>query len=128
MRPETQTVLHSWCRQTEWNAPTIIGGAGARLHTADGHTILDFSSLAECSNLGHQHPRVIEAIRAQAQRLCFVPSAWGAEPRARLAGLLLEESGFVDGRGYFSPGGAGADEHPVKIARPAGRKAPGEVV
>ncbi|HLQ12524.1 MAG TPA: aminotransferase class III-fold pyridoxal phosphate-dependent enzyme [Steroidobacteraceae bacterium] len=128
MRPETQTVLHSWCRQTEWNAPTIIGGAGARLHTADGRTILDFSSLAECSNLGHQHPRVVEAIRAQAQRLCFVTSAWGAEPRARLAELLLEKSGFPDGRVYFTLGGADANEHAVKFARQASGKPQGWII
>jgi taurine--2-oxoglutarate transaminase len=75
MIPEAQSVLHTWCRQTEWNAPTITGGAGPYLHTAEGGSILDMSSLAECSNLGHQHPRVVEAIRAQATRLCFVTSA-----------------------------------------------------
>jgi taurine---2-oxoglutarate transaminase len=119
MRPETETVLHSWCRQTEWHAPTIVGGAGARLHTADGRTIVDFSSLAECSNLGHQHPRVIEAIRSQALQLCFVTSAWGAQPRAQLAELLLEKSGFEDGRVFFTLGGADANEHAVKFARQA---------
>ena len=91
--PERDTVLHSWCVQNEWNAPAIVGGEGAHLHTADGRSILDMSSLAECSNLGHQHPRVIAAIRAQAERLCFVTSAWGAEPRAQLAALLLERAG-----------------------------------
>ena len=40
--------------------------------------ILDMSSLAECSNLGHQHPTLVAAIRAQAERLCFVTNAWGA--------------------------------------------------
>jgi len=128
MRPETQTVLHSWCRQTEWNAPTIVGGAGARLHTADGRSLLDFSSLAECSNLGHQHPRVVAAIQAQAQQLCFVTSAWGAEPRARLAELLLEQSGFADGRVYFTLGGADANEHAVKFARQASGKTQGWVI
>ena len=82
---EKDTVLHSWCIQKHWNAPTIVGGEGARLFTADGRTILDMSSLAECSNLGHQHPKVIAAIRRQAQQLCFVTNGWGAEPRARLA-------------------------------------------
>ena len=128
MRPETQTVLHSWCRQTQWNAPTIVGGAGARLHTADGRSILDLSSLAECSNLGHQHPRVVAAIVAQAQQLCFVTSAWGAEPRARLAELLLEKSGFLDGRVYFTLGGADANEHAVKFARQASGKAQGWII
>jgi taurine--2-oxoglutarate transaminase len=128
MRPETQTVLHSWCRQSEWNAPTIVGGAGARLQTADGHSLLDFSSLAECSNLGHQHPRVIAAIQAQAQQLCFVTSAWGAEPRARLAAMLLEQSGFDDGRVYFTLGGADANEHAVKFARQASGKTQGWII
>jgi taurine--2-oxoglutarate transaminase len=121
MRPEAQTVLHTWCRQTEWNAPTIVGGAGARLLTAAGRSILDMSSLAECSNLGHQHPRVVEAIRAQAARLCFVTSAWGAEPRARLAELLLEKSGFEGGRVFFTLAGSDANEHAVKFARQARR-------
>jgi taurine---2-oxoglutarate transaminase len=117
--PERETVLHSWCVQSAWNAPTIVGGAGARLFTADGRSILDMSSLAECSNLGHQHPRVIAAIRAQAEKLCFVTSAWGAEPRAELAARLLERSGFTGGRVFFTLGGTDANEHAVKFARQA---------
>lgn len=125
---ERQTVLHSWCIQTEWNAPTVVGGEGARLHTADGRTILDMSSLAECSSLGHQHPRVVAAIRAQAQKLCFVTNAWGAQPRAELAALLLERSGFAGGRVFFTLGGADANEHAVKFARLASGKPRGWVI
>jgi taurine--2-oxoglutarate transaminase len=128
MRPERETVLHSWCRQTDWDAPTIVGGEGARLFTADGRTILDFSSLAECSNLGHQHPHVVEAIREQASRLTFVTNAWGAEPRARLAEMLLEKSGFEGGRVFFTLGGADANEHAVKFARQASGKARGWII
>jgi taurine--2-oxoglutarate transaminase len=128
MIPEAHTVLHTWCRQTDWNAPTISGGAGAYLHTADGGSILDMSSLAECSNLGHQHPRVVEAIRAQATRLCFVTSAWGAEPRARLAEMLIERAGFEGGRVFFTLGGADGNEHAVKFARQASGRARGWVI
>jgi taurine--2-oxoglutarate transaminase len=126
--PERETVLHSWCVQTEWNAPTVIGGEGARLFTADGRTILDMSSLAECSNLGHQHPRLIAAIRAQAQQLCFVTSAWGAEPRARLASMLLDTAGWPGGRVFFTLGGADANEHAVKFARAASGNPRGWVI
>jgi taurine--2-oxoglutarate transaminase len=66
MDAERDCVLHSWSVQADWNAPTVVGGEGARLHLADGREILDFSSLAECANLGHQHPRLVAAIRAQA--------------------------------------------------------------
>ena len=34
-------MLHSWCVQSEWDAPTIVGGEGAWVHTADGRSILD---------------------------------------------------------------------------------------
>jgi taurine--2-oxoglutarate transaminase len=125
---ERDIVLHSWCIPAEWNAPTIVGGKGARLLTADGRTLLDMSSLSECSNLGHQHPRVVAAIRAQAERLCFVTSAWGAQPRAQLAALLLEKSGFAGGRVFFTLGGADANEHAVKFARQASGKPRGWVI
>jgi taurine--2-oxoglutarate transaminase len=120
--PEREGVLHSWCVQAEWNAPTVVGGRGARLLLEDGREILDMSSLAECSHLGHQHPRVVAAIRDQAQRLCFVTSAWGAEPRARLAQALLERAGFDGGRVFFTLGGADANENAVRFARLAAGK------
>jgi taurine--2-oxoglutarate transaminase len=116
---ERESVLHSWCVQSHWNAPEVVGGAGAYLHLADGRRILDLSSLAECSNLGHQHPRVVTALRAQAERLCFVTNAWGAGPRAELAAQLLELSGFEGGRVFFTLGGADANENAVKIVRQA---------
>ncbi|HSU43902.1 MAG TPA: aminotransferase class III-fold pyridoxal phosphate-dependent enzyme, partial [Casimicrobiaceae bacterium] len=85
MTDERHDVMHSWCVQADWDAPTIVGGRGAHLFAADGSDYLDMSSLAECSNLGHQHPAVVQAIHAQADKLCFVTSAWGAQPRAELA-------------------------------------------
>ena len=121
MTPERDTVLHSWCVQDDWDAPTIVGGAGARFWDDQGRTYLDMSSLAECMNLGHQHPKVVEAIRAQAERLCFVTSSWGAQPRAQLAEELLGRSGFEGGRVFFTLGGADANEQAVKFAR-AGRR------
>ena len=128
MTAERDTVLHSWCAQSAWNAPTVVGGAGAWLHLEDGRRVLDMSSLAECSNLGHQHPRVVAAIRAQAEQLCFVTNAWGAKPRADLAARLLELSGFEGGRVFFTLGGADANEHAVKIVRQAFGKLKGVVV
>lgn len=125
---ERRTVLHSWTVQSNWNAPTVVGGEGARFETSDGRSILDFSSQSECSNLGHQHPAVVAAIKAQADRLCFIANAWGAEPRARLAELLLQKSGFAGGRVFFTLGGADANEHAVKFARQASRRPRGLVV
>ncbi len=128
MLSERESVLHSWCVQADWNAPTIVGGDGAHFIDAGGRRYLDMSSLAECMNLGHQHPGVVRAIQRQAEMLCFVTAAWGAEPRATLARLILERSGFPGGRVFFTLGGADANEHAVKFARQASGRPRGKVL
>lgn len=125
---ERDSVLHSWCVPADWDAPTVVGGHGARLVLEDGREILDLSSLAECSNLGHQHPRVVAAIRRQAGELCFVTAAWGAAPRRALAERLLELSGFEGGLVYFTLAGADANESAVRIARLAAGRPDGLVI
>jgi taurine--2-oxoglutarate transaminase len=112
-----ESVLHTWCIQAEWDAPTIVAGRGATLVAEDGREFLDCSSLAECSSLGHQHPRVRAAIHEQTDALCFVTSGWGARPRERLADELLALAGFEGGRVLFTLGGADANENAVKLAR-----------
>jgi taurine--2-oxoglutarate transaminase len=128
MTAERNSVLHSWCVQAEWDAPTIVGGQGARFWDDRGRTYVDMSSLAECMNLGHQHPALVRAIQAQAATLCFTTAAWGAEPRARLAERLLDKSGFEGGRVFFTLGGADANEHAVKFARQASGRPSGVVI
>ncbi|HJV23595.1 MAG TPA: aminotransferase class III-fold pyridoxal phosphate-dependent enzyme [Holophagaceae bacterium] len=119
MSSERDQVLHSWCVQADWDAPTVVGGEGARFWDDRGREYLDMSSLAECMNLGHQHPALIRAIQDQAGKLCFTTAAWGAAPRAELAARLLEKSGYEGGRVFFTLGGADANEHAVKFARQA---------
>jgi taurine--2-oxoglutarate transaminase len=128
MPSERDFVLHSWCVPGDWSAPTVVGGRGARLLLEGGRELLDMSSLVECSNLGHQHPRLVAAIKAQADKLCFVTSAWGAEPRRVLAERLLELSGFEGGLVFFTLGGGDANENAVRIARQVSRKPRGLVV
>lgn len=128
MGSERDIVLHSWCIQADWDSPTIVGGEGAWFWDDQGRRILDMSSLAECMNLGHQHPGIIRAIQRQAETLCFVTSAWGAEPRRQLAERLLALSDFEGGRVFFTLGGADANEHAVKFARQASGKPHGWVI
>ena len=121
-------MLHSWCVQADWDAPTVVGGTGARFMLSDGRAILDMSSQSECSNLGHQHPRLVAALAEQAKALCYIANAWGAAPRAELAARLLELSGFEGGRVFFTLGGADAAENAVKFARQASGKAQGLII
>lgn len=125
---ESESVLHSWCVPADWNAATVVGGSGAWLQLDSGRRILDMSSLAECCNLGHQHPAVVAAIREQADRMCYVTSAWGAQSRTELAEAIIEKSGFVGGRVFFTLGGADANENAVKLARAASGRQQGRIV
>ena len=125
---ESRSVLHSWCVPSQWRAPTVVGGEGAWLHLDDGRRVLDMSSLSECSHLGHQHPRIVQAIQRQAGELCFVTNQWGSRVRAELAEALLDVSGFDGGRVFFTLAGADANENAVKIARLASGLPRGAVV
>ncbi len=128
MPNERDFVLHSWCVPGDWNAPTVVGGRGAKLILEDGRELLDMSSLVECSNLGHQHPKLVAAIKAQADKLAFVTAAWGAAPRRALAERLLEVAGFEGGRVFFTLGGGDANENAVRIARHASKKPRGLII
>ncbi|MGH8242818.1 MAG: aspartate aminotransferase family protein [Steroidobacteraceae bacterium] len=128
MPNERDFVLHSWCVPGDWDAPTVVGGRGAKLVLEDGRELLDMSSLVECSNLGHQHPKLVAAIKAQADKLAFVTAAWGAEPRRKLAERLLEIAGFGGGRVFFTLAGSDANENAVRIARQVSKKPRGLIV
>ena len=108
---ERATVLHTWTIQAQWNAPTIVGGSGAWFIDQDENRYLDFSSMAECCNLGHQHPRVIAAIKAQADQMCYV------QPGMLMAARLIEKSTLSGGKVFFTLAGADANENAVKFAR-----------
>lgn len=93
----------------------ITRGEGAIVWDADGREYLDcFSGIAVCS-LGHCHPRVTEAICAQARKLVHVSNLYYTEPQARLAEALSAAS-FAE-RWFFCNGGAEANEAAIKLAR-----------
>lgn len=93
----------------------LVKGKGATVWDADGKKYLDFvSGLAVC-NLGHCHPNVTEAIKAQAETLIHVSNLYHIAPQAELAELLVENS-FADGV-FFCNSGAEANEAAIKLAR-----------
>ena len=93
----------------------LTRGQGARVWDSDGREYLDFlAGIAVCS-LGHSHPRVVAAIRKQAEILTHVSNLYYIEPQIRLAKLLVEHS-FAD-RVFFCNSGAEAIEGAIKLAR-----------
>ncbi len=93
----------------------LVKGQGVRLWDSDGKEYLDFVGGIAVDALGHCHPRMVEAIRAQAERLIHVSNLYHIEPQIRLAQLLCEHS-FAD-RAFFCNSGAEANEAAIKLAR-----------
>ncbi|MEI7547711.1 MAG: aminotransferase class III-fold pyridoxal phosphate-dependent enzyme, partial [Actinomycetota bacterium] len=63
-------VFHSWSAQGTLNPLVVSRAQGSYFWTEDGTRYLDFSSQLMNMNIGHQHPKLVEAIKEQVDRLC----------------------------------------------------------
>jgi acetylornithine/N-succinyldiaminopimelate aminotransferase len=93
----------------------FVSGSGCVLHDADGNEYLDFLSGIAVNNVGHCHPRVVEAIRAQAGRLIHVSNLFTTSENVALAARLVERSFGVNV--FFCNSGAEANEAALKLVR-----------
>lgn len=93
----------------------LVRGSGAKVWDSNGKEYLDFvAGIAVCS-LGHSHPKVIAALKNQAEILTHVSNLYYIEPQIHLARMLVENS-FAD-KVFFCNSGAEANEAAIKIAR-----------
>ena len=107
--------LFSWSVQTQTNPIHMTGGKGSHFYDGDGNTWLDFSSQLINLNVGHQHPRVLQAIKDQVDRMCFAGPSFATDVRATLGKKLSEVTGL--GKSFFTLGGSEANENAMKMAR-----------
>ncbi len=113
--PVRSRVLHRSLRETP---PLAVGGHGVWLIDADGRQILDGSGGAAVSCLGHQHPRVIEALKRQANTLAYAhTSFFSSQVAETLAGELVGHEPGGLAYAYFVSGGSEAVEAALKMAR-----------
>src|ERR1051325_8902575 len=112
-----QYVLHSWSVQDAVNPIPVAGGEGRYFWDYDGKRYLDFASQLVNLSLGHQHPKLIAAIKAQAEKLCTIGPPMATEPRSTLARLLAEVTPGDLSMAFFTNGGAEANENAIKLAR-----------
>ena len=108
-------VMHRNLRETP---PKAIGGEGVWLIAEDGRKILDASGGAAVSCLGHQHPRVLEAMSRQMAKLAYAHTGFfSSEPAEALAEQLVGEEPGGLAYAYFVSGGSEAIEASIKLAR-----------
>jgi predicted acetylornithine/succinylornithine family transaminase len=108
---EREALMNTYAR----NPVEFVRGEGTRLWDDEGNEYLDFLTGISVAQLGHCHPRVVEAVREQAGRLMHVGNLFYTEPGIRLAKRLADLS--LGGRVFLCNSGAEAIECALKLAR-----------
>src|SRR5205807_5920618 len=104
-------VLHSWSVQNAINPIPVAGAEGRYFWDYVGKRYLAFASQLVNVSIGHQHPKVIAAIKEQADRLCTIGPMMANEKRSELARLLAEITPGNLALSFFTSGGAEANEN-----------------
>ena len=99
------------------NPVQFVRGSGVRLWDADDNEYLDFLAGISVLNVGHCHPRVVDAVREQAGRLSHVSNLYYTAPAMRLSEALSRSS--LGGKVFLCNSGAEANEAAIKLARRA---------
>lgn len=110
-------VFHSWSAQDPFNPMTVVKTEGSFVWDDTGKRYIDFSSQMVNTNIGHQHPRVVEAIQQQAATIATIAPAHVSAPRSEAARLIAERAPQGMDYVFFTNGGADANEHAIRMAR-----------
>lgn len=93
----------------------LVRGRGVNVWDSDGRQYVDLLCGLGVNNLGHCHPKVVEAIQRQADTLLHVSNLYLIEPQVQLAKLLVENS--PADKVFFCNSGTEAVEAALKMAR-----------
>lgn len=110
-------VFHSWSAQAGLAPLVFAGGSGVELWDFDGRRFLDFSSQLVNVNIGHAHPKVVDAIRVQAEILPTINPAHANLARGEAAARIVAKAGPGFEKVFFTNGGADAVENAIRMAR-----------
>jgi acetylornithine/N-succinyldiaminopimelate aminotransferase len=90
-------------------------GKGINLWDIEGKKYFDFLGGIAVSAVGHSHPKLVNAIKTQAEKLIHCSNLYYIETQAKLAKLLVENS--CADKVFFANSGAEANEGAIKLAR-----------
>ncbi|WP_120003218.1 aspartate aminotransferase family protein [Nesterenkonia muleiensis] len=110
-------VFHSWSAQQALDPMTVLDAEGSWIWDGEGKKLLDFTSQLIFTNIGHKHPKVVAAIKRQAETLCTVAPQHANEARSEAARLITGMLPADINHVFFTNGGADANEHAVRMAR-----------
>jgi taurine---2-oxoglutarate transaminase len=110
-------VFHSWSAQAKIKPLVLTRGEGPRVWDDSGKEYLDFTSQLVFTNVGHQHPRVVQAIQDQVATMATVAPQFANAARSEAARLITGLAPEGLDKVFFTNGGADAIEHAVRMAR-----------
>jgi taurine--2-oxoglutarate transaminase len=110
-------VLYSWSVQDAINPIAVAGAEGRYFWDYEGKRYLDFASQLVNVSIGHGHPKIVAAIKEQAETLATIGPPMATESRSRLGKLLAEVTPGDLSMSFFTNGGAEANENAIKLAR-----------
>jgi len=118
---DKRRVWHPYTEMDQYRAKVdplvVVEASGARLVDADGRTYLDGNASWWTATLGHNHPRLVAALKVQADRLCHTALAGIAHaPAAELAEALCAAAPAGLEHVFFSDNGSTAVEVGMKLA------------
>jgi len=93
----------------------LTQGEGVVVWDADGNEYIDFFAGIAVNALGQSHPKIIETIQKQAEKLIHVSNVYYTEEQVKLAKKLAEITIFD--RVFYANSGAEANEGAIKLAR-----------
>ena len=114
---DRQYLIHSWSVQSALAPIPVAGGEGRYFWDYSGKRYLDFAAQLVNLALGHQHPKLVAAIKEQADRLCTIAPGLANDRRSELARLVAECMPGDLNHTFFANGGAEANENAIKLAR-----------
>ena len=106
-----QYVMHTYSPSV-----TLVRGQGCKVWNADGMVYLDFTAGIAVQNVGHAHPRVVQAVSDQMTTLNHCSNLYYTANQALLAQRLVHLS-TLEGKCFFCNSGAEANEALIKLAR-----------
>ncbi len=112
-----QHTLFNWAPRDAVAPLPIKSASGSWLETLDGERILDFNSQLMSVNIGHGHPRVIAAMKAQLDELIYAFPHSATRVRAELGAKLAQLVPGDINTFFFTLGGAEANENAIRAAR-----------
>jgi Adenosylmethionine-8-amino-7-oxononanoate aminotransferase len=109
--------LQSWSKQKGLNPIPVSHGEGIYFWDFEGNRYSDMSSQLVNLNVGHGNKAIVEAIKEQADKYCYISPSYASEPRATLAKMLIDLLPDNFGKIFFTNAGADANENALKMAR-----------